>query len=55
VAWWLRFQAFSVVTQVQSLIRELRSCKPSNMTKKIKVQLLLLWAGKLQRNKTVLE
>ena len=25
---WLRFSAFTAVVQVQSLVRELRSCKP---------------------------
>ena len=25
---WLRFSAFTAVAQVQSLVRELRSCKP---------------------------
>ena len=34
VAEWLAFQAFTAMTQVQSLVRELRSFKPHGMIKK---------------------
>ena len=34
VAWWLGFQAFTAVARVQSLVGELRSCKPHGAAKK---------------------
>ena len=34
VAWWLGFQTFTAVAQVQSLVQELRSIKPQSINEK---------------------